>query len=79
MRRLALYCGAHFAGKEPECIKFFVAMKENKETTCTPCEENFERNIDEMVREGEAPTAKERREREQEVESAFAGTPKESK
>ncbi len=54
-------------------------MKENKETTCTPCEENFERNIDEMVREGEAPTAKERREREQEVESAFAGTPKESK
>ena len=49
-------------------------MKKNNETTCTPCEQNFERNIDEMVQEGKAPTAKERREREQEVKSAFAGT-----
>lgn len=39
-------------------------MKENKETTCTPCEEKFERNIDAMVKEGEAPTAKERQQRE---------------
>ena len=47
-------------------------MKENKETTCTPCEEKFERNIDRMVKEGEAPTAKERRQKEEEVKSAFA-------
>ena len=54
-------------------------MKENKETTCTPCEEKFERNIDAMVKEGEAPTAKERQRREQEVKSAFAETTKEPK
>lgn len=47
-------------------------MKENKNTTCEPCEENFERNIDEMVREGEAPSAQERRQKEEEVKSAFA-------
>ena len=54
-------------------------MKENKETTCTPCEEKFERTIDAMVKEGEAPTAKERQRREQEVKSAFAETAKEPK
>lgn len=54
-------------------------MKENKDTTCTPCEENFERNIDNLVKEGEAPTAEERRKKEQEVESAFAETGKEQK
>ncbi|WP_462354664.1 hypothetical protein [Alistipes timonensis] len=54
-------------------------MKENKETTCAPCEEKFERNIDAMVKEGEAPTAKERQQREQEVKSAFAETAKEPK
>ena len=47
-------------------------MKENKNTACEPCEQNFERNIDELVREGKAPTAKERERKEQEVESAFA-------
>ena len=54
-------------------------MKENKETTCTPCEEKFERNIDAMGKEGEAPTAKERQQREQEVKAAFAETAKEPK
>lgn len=49
-------------------------MKENKNTTCEPCEENFERNIDEIVREGEAPSARERQQKEEEVKSAFAET-----
>lgn len=47
-------------------------MKENKDAACTPCERNFERNIEEIVKEGEAPTGRERREKEREVESAFA-------
>ena len=37
-----------------------VPMKENKETTCTPCEQNFEHKIDELVKEGKAPTTGER-------------------
>ena len=31
---------------------------ENKETTCTPCEQNFERKVNELVKEGEAPDTK---------------------
>lgn len=54
-------------------------MKENKNTACEPCEEKFERNIDELVREGEAPTAEERRRKEREIESAFAENGKERK
>ena len=30
----------------------FVPM-ENKETTCTPCEQNFERKVNELVKEGD--------------------------
>ena len=30
-------------------------MKEKENTTCDPCERNFERNIDRMVKAGEAP------------------------
>ena len=39
---------------------------------CGPCERNFERNIHQIVREGEAPTAEGRARREHEVEEAFA-------
>lgn len=46
-------------------------MKENKETTCTPCEQNFERNIDELVKEGKTPTTGERTKKEAEVKAAF--------
>lgn len=47
-------------------------MKENNETTtCDPCERTFEQNINHLVREGEAPSRQERREKEQEVEAAF--------
>lgn len=46
-------------------------MKE-KETTCTPCEQNFERKVDELVKEGEAPSAGERQKKEAEVKAAFA-------
>lgn len=52
---------------------------ENKETTCTPCEQNFERKVDELVKEGKAPTAKEREEKEAEVKAAFADRGKEKK
>lgn len=47
-------------------------MKENKETTCTPCEENFERKVNELVEEGKAPSHEEREEREREIKAAFA-------
>ena len=49
-------------------------MKENKDTACEPCEQNFERNINRLVKEGKAPTPKEH-----EVKSAFAETGKERK
>ena len=54
-------------------------MKENENTTCTPCEQNFERNIDRIVKEGKTPTAKERQQKEQEVRTAFAETEKPEK
>lgn len=47
-------------------------MKQNKHTNCDPCERNFERNINHLVKEGEAPSAKARQKREHEVKSAFA-------
>lgn len=48
-------------------------MKENKDTaTCDPCERTFEQNIDNLVKEGQAPSQKERDEKEQEVEAAFS-------
>ena len=47
--------------------------KEHKgQQPCDPGERNFERNIHQIVREGEAPTAEERARREHEVEEAFA-------
>ncbi|WP_295938869.1 hypothetical protein [uncultured Alistipes sp.] len=45
-------------------------MKENN-TTCTPCEQNFENKIDELVKEGKTPTAKAREKKEAEVKAAF--------
>lgn len=48
------------------------AMKENEKTTCEPCERNFERNIHNLVKEGEAPTSKEREKKQKEVKEAFA-------
>lgn len=44
---------------------------ENKETTCTPCEQNFERKVNELVKEGEAPDTKQRAKKEAEVKAAF--------
>ena len=48
-------------------------MKEDTKTTCTPCEQNFERKV------GKAPTAREREEKEAEVEAAFSDRGKEKK
>ena len=49
-------------------------MKENKDTACEPCEQNFERNINRLVKEGKAPTPKARQQKEHEVNSPFAET-----
>lgn len=59
--------------------KISKAMKENKDTACEPCEQNFERNINRLVKEGKAPTPKARLQKEHEVKSAFAETGKERK
>lgn len=46
--------------------------KEHKgQQSCDPCERNFERNIHQIVREGEAPTERERERKEQELREAF--------
>ena len=44
---------------------------ENKVTTCTPCEQNLERNVYVLVKEGEAPDTKQRAKKEAEVKAAF--------
>lgn len=36
-------------------------MKENKDTACEPCEQNFERNINRLVKEGKAVRTYEQR------------------
>ena len=43
----------------------------DEQTTCTPCEQNFEDNINELVDQVEDYTRKDRM-REREVEEAFA-------
>ncbi len=53
------------------------AMKEKEK--CTPCEANFERNIHHLVKEGEAPTPKERHEKREEVKAAFTAEPRPEK
>lgn len=47
-------------------------MKENNNTTCDPCERDFERSIEELVKEGKAPSHAERTEKEHEVKAAFS-------
>lgn len=52
-------------------------MKENEKNengtaACDPCEERFEKTIDYLVKEGEAPEAGEREKKEEEVREAFA-------
>ncbi|WP_418990624.1 hypothetical protein [Alistipes sp.] len=47
-------------------------MNENKDTTCTPCERDFEHKVDELVREGQAPSHEEREQKEKEVRDAFS-------
>jgi len=42
---------------------------------CDPCEENFERNIDQMVGEVEGYSRKERDDRRREVEEAYDRQP----
>lgn len=46
-------------------------MKDEK-TTCTPCEQNFENKVDELVGQVEDYDRDDRRRKEREVEEAFA-------
>ena len=39
----------------------------DEQTTCTPCEQNFERKVNELVKEGEAPDAEQRAKKEAEA------------
>lgn len=47
------------------------AMKDEK-TTCTPCEQNFENKVDELVGQVEDYNPSDRVRKEHEVEEAFA-------
>ncbi|HCP59322.1 MAG: hypothetical protein EGR50_06160 [Alistipes communis] len=60
----------HGEGK-PYHIKRIKIMKD-EQTTCTPCEQNFEDNINELVDQVEDYTRKDRMRKEREVEEAFA-------
>ena len=44
----------------------------DEQTTCTPCEQNFEDNINEMGDQVDYYTRKDRMRKEREVEEAFA-------
>lgn len=44
---------------------------ERRQTSCTPCEQNFEDNINELVDQVEDYTRKDRMRKEREVEEAF--------
>lgn len=46
-------------------------MKDEK-TTCTPCEQNFENKVDELVGQVEDYNREDRQRKEREVEDAFA-------
>ena len=50
-----------------------------KESSCTPCEKNFERSVNRTVREGKAPTAKAHSTKSQEVKAAYSSKPTTSK
>jgi len=47
-------------------------VSQDEQTTCTPCEQNFEDNINELVDQVEDYTRKDRMRKEREVEEAFA-------
>lgn len=57
-----------------KALKFSYTMKENKtnDTTCTPCEQKFERNVKEIVKEGKKPTTMAHEKRREEVKAAFS-------
>jgi len=44
----------------------------DEQTTCTPCEQNFENKVDELVGQVEDYSEKDRRQKEREVEEAFS-------
>ena len=49
-------------------------METNQDTICTPCQEDFERNIDRLVEEGQTPSGREHEEKKHEVDAAFSGS-----
>lgn len=46
-------------------------MKDNNKTKCDPCEQDFKKKVNELVKEGKAPTHNERMKTEHEVKGAF--------
>lgn len=46
-------------------------MKDNKEMKCDPCEQDFKKKVNELVKEGKAPTHADRAKREHEIKSVF--------
>lgn len=46
-------------------------MKANNKPTCDPCEQDFKKSVNELVREGQAPSHAEREKRSSEVKAAF--------
>ena len=53
--------------------------KEQENAKCDPCERKFEENVHELVNEVEGYTDKDRRNKEKEVEDAFAASETEPK
>lgn len=46
-------------------------MKEDKNMKCDPCEKDFKHKVNELVKEGTAPSHMERERKEHEVKAAF--------
>lgn len=65
------FCMQFAPVRETCLIKRTKAMKDEK-TTCTPCEQNFENKVDELVGQVENYDREDRRRKEREVEEAFA-------
>ena len=53
--------------------------KEQENAKCDPCERKFEENVHELVNEVEGYTDKDRRNKQKEVEDAFAASKTEPK
>ena len=72
------FCMFFAAGRMHQIHVKYERRKDEK-TTCTPCEQNFEKNVDRLVGQVENYTEKDRVKKEREVEEAFPATGREKK